>query len=82
VNYSIIQTLVRSLNTSLTVFFVLLALFLLGGITIHYFILALLIGVTTGTYSSVCNASQLLVVWEKHEWNRFYSWLPFARKSA
>jgi preprotein translocase subunit SecF len=77
VNYSIIQTLVRSLNTSLTVFFVLLALFLLGGITIHYFTLALLIGVTTGTYSSVCNASQLLVVWEKREWRRF---LAFGRK--
>lgn len=82
VNYSIIQTLVRSLNTSLTVFFVLLALFLIGGITIHYFTLALLIGVITGTYSSVCNASQLLVVWEKREWSRFFSWLPFARKRA
>jgi preprotein translocase subunit SecF len=71
VNYSISQTLARSFNTSLTVLFVLLALFLLGGSTIHYFTLVLLIGVTTGTYSSVCNASQLLVVWENHEWGRF-----------
>ena len=71
VNYSISQTLGRSLNTSLTVLFVLLALFLLGGATIHYFTLVLLIGVTTGTYSSVCNASQLLIVWENHEWGRF-----------
>ncbi|HXZ95163.1 MAG TPA: protein translocase subunit SecF [Dehalococcoidia bacterium] len=80
VNYSVVQTLVRSLNTSLTVFVVLLALFLLGGTTIHYFTLALLIGVATGTYSSICNASALLVVWEKHEWGRFFSWLPFARR--
>jgi preprotein translocase subunit SecF len=71
VNFSIVQTFTRSLNTSLTVIFVLLALFLLGGVTIRYFILVLLIGVTTGTYSSVCNASQLLLVWEKHEWGRF-----------
>jgi preprotein translocase subunit SecF len=71
VNYSISQTLTRSLNTSLTVLIVLLALFLLGGATIHYFTLVLLIGVTTGTYSSICNASQLLVVWENHEWGRF-----------
>ncbi len=70
VNYSISQTLTRSLNTSLTVIIVLLALFLLGGSTIHYFALVLLIGVTTGTYSSICNASQLLVVWENHEWGR------------
>jgi preprotein translocase subunit SecF len=71
VNYSISQTIARSLNTSLTVFIVLLALFLLGGATIHYFTLVLLIGVATGTYSSICNASQLLVVWENHEWGRF-----------
>jgi preprotein translocase subunit SecF len=71
VNYSISQTLGRSLNTSLTVLFVLLALFLLGGATIHHFTLVLLIGITTGTYSSICNAAQLLVVWDKHEWGRF-----------
>ena len=71
VNHSIMQTLTRSLNTSLTVILVLFALFLLGGTTIHYFVLVLLIGVTTGTYSSICNASPLLVVWEKGEWGRF-----------
>lgn len=71
VNYSISQTLARSLNTSITVLIVLLALFLLGGSTIHYFILVLLIGVTTGTYSSIFNAAQLLVVWENNEWGRF-----------
>lgn len=82
INHSILQTFVRSLSTSLTVLFVLAALFVLGGATIHYFVLVLLIGVITGTYSSICNASPLLLVWEKGEWSRFYSWLPFARKSA
>jgi preprotein translocase subunit SecF len=75
-NFSINETLVRSLNTSLTVLFVLFALFLLGGSTIHYFVLVLLIGVITGTYSSIFNASALLVVWEKNEWRRFVSWIP------
>jgi len=80
VNSSILQTMTRSLNTSLTVLFVLLALFVLGGSTIHYFTLVLIIGVITGTYSSVCNASQLLIVWENKEWVRFVSWIPFLRK--
>jgi len=80
VNSSILQTMTRSLNTSLTVLFVLLALFVLGGSTIHYFTLVLIIGVITGTYSSVCNASQLLIVWENKEWGRFISWIPFLSK--
>ena len=71
VNSSILQTMTRSLNTSLTVLFVLLSLFVLGGATIHYFTLVLIIGVITGTYSSVANASQLLIVWENKEWGRF-----------
>ena len=81
VDYSINETFVRSLNTSLTVTFVLFALFLLGGTTIHYFVLVLLIGVITGTYSSICNASALLVVWENHEWRRFISWIPGVPKN-
>jgi preprotein translocase subunit SecF len=80
VNSSILQTMTRSLNTSLTVLFVLLSLFVLGGPTIHYFTLVLIIGVITGTYSSVANASQLLVVWENKEWGRFVSWIPFLGK--
>jgi SecD/SecF fusion protein len=64
VNSGIVETLARSINTSLTVILVVLALFLLGGTTIHFFTLALLIGVITGTYSSIGNASQLLVLWE------------------
>jgi preprotein translocase subunit SecF len=82
VNSSILQTMTRSLNTSLTVLFVLMALFVLGGATVHYFTLVLLIGVITGTYSSVCNASQLLIVWENKEWGRFVSWIPFLRKKT
>jgi preprotein translocase subunit SecF len=78
VNYSIGQTFTRSLNTSLTVILVLLALFLLGGATIHYFTLVLLIGIITGTYSSICNASQLLVVWNNREWGRFIGHKPAA----
>jgi preprotein translocase subunit SecF len=65
VNHSISQTLVRSLNTSLTVLFVLLALLLFGGETIRYFVLALFIGVITGTYSSIFVASPILVIWQK-----------------
>lgn len=65
VNHSISQTLVRSLNTSLTVLFVLLALLLFGGETIRYFVLALFIGIITGTYSSIFVASPLLVLWQK-----------------
>jgi preprotein translocase subunit SecF len=67
VNESIHATLPRSLNTSLTSLFVLLALFLFGGTTIHNFVLVLIIGVITGTYSSVCIASQLLIVWQNRD---------------
>jgi preprotein translocase subunit SecF len=68
VNYSIVQTLTRSLNTSLTVILTIVTLLLLVGGTIHNFLLVLLIGIITGTYSSVCNASQLLIVWETGKW--------------
>lgn len=63
VNESINQTIVRSLNTSLTTLLVLSALYLFGGESIKYFILALLIGIIAGTYSSIFIASPLLVVW-------------------
>jgi len=79
VNDSLIDTLGRCLNTALTTLFVLLALFLFGGATIHYFVLVLLLGVIIGTYSSVCISSQLLVVWEKREWRTL---LPFTKRTA
>ncbi|MBI2074322.1 MAG: protein translocase subunit SecF [Candidatus Levybacteria bacterium] len=68
VNDSILQTLGRSLNTSLTVLLVLFTLLLFGGESTKWFIVALLIGITSGTYSSIFNAAPLLVVWE--EWSR------------
>ncbi|EFH86738.1 protein translocase subunit SecF [Ktedonobacter racemifer] len=68
VNASLVQTLARSLNTSLTVLFTLLALTLFGSSTsIHTFTLTLLIGIASGTYSSIFNASMLLVIWEHGE---------------
>jgi preprotein translocase subunit SecF len=70
VNHSINQTIVRSLNTSLTVLFVLLALMLFGGESIRYFTLALFIGVAAGTYSSIFVASPLLVLWQKWQKRR------------
>jgi preprotein translocase subunit SecF len=65
VNLSIIQSLARSVNTSMTVVFVLVALFLISPQTIKGFTLALLIGIISGTYSSIFNASPLLVVWRR-----------------
>ena len=65
INLSTVQTMTRSLNTSLTVVFVMLALVLFGGSTITGFVLALLVGIVTGTYSSIFNASTLLVAWQK-----------------
>jgi preprotein translocase subunit SecF len=64
-NYGIVESLGRSLNTGLATLFVIVALYLLGGVTTHTLVLALLIGIATGIYSSLCIAGQLLVVWEK-----------------
>jgi preprotein translocase subunit SecF len=65
VNLSIMQTAARSIITSLTVVLVLLSLLLFGGDTLKGFALALLIGIVSGTYSSIFNASPLLVVWRR-----------------
>jgi preprotein translocase subunit SecF len=72
VDYSLAQTFVRSLNTSLTVIFTLLALYLFGGGSTRNFVLALLIGIISGTYSSIFNASQILVAWEYGEIQSFF----------
>jgi preprotein translocase subunit SecF len=83
VNYSLAQTIVRSLNTSLTVVFTLLALFLFGGASTQNFVLALLLGVIIGTYSSIFNASQILVSWDNGEIQRlFHRITSFGRKSS
>lgn len=65
VNASILQTLGRSLNTSLTVILVLFTLLLFGGQSTFWFVVALLVGVTSGTYSSIFNAAPLLVLWQE-----------------
>ena len=72
VNHSIVQTLVRSINTQLTVMFTLLALVLFGGDSIRHFVIILLVGILSGTYSSIFNASPILVVWENREWRTWF----------
>lgn len=81
VNFSVFQTLDRSINTTLTVLITLTALFLFGGATIRNFVAALLIGIASGTYSSIFNASPLLVVWENREIQKFFARL-FRRQAA
>lgn len=79
VNYSLVQTIVRSLNTSVTVVFTLLALYLFGGESTRWFVFALMVGVIVGTYSSLFNAAQLLVAWEEGEVKKFFTfgrWQP------
>ncbi len=70
VNNSILETLARSLNTSITVLLTLLALYLFGGQSIKMFVLALLIGIASGTYSSILNASPLLISWHNYKLKR------------
>jgi len=82
VNNSLVETLSRSLNTSLTTLFVVLALLFFVGASIQNFAVVLLIGIITGTFSSLCIAPQLLVVWEKGEWSRFIQWLPLPAVKA
>jgi len=72
VNHSIVQTLVRSINTQLTVMFTLLALVLFGGVTLRHFVIILMVGVFSGTYSSIFNAAPILVVWENREWRYWF----------
>lgn len=72
VNHSIVQTLDRSLTTQLTVMFTLTALALFGGESIRHFVLILLVGIFSGTYSSIFNAAPILVVWEKREWRDWF----------
>jgi preprotein translocase subunit SecF len=64
VDFSLAETLVRSLNTSLTVVLTLVALLLFGGESVRWFVAALLVGIISGTYSSIFNAAPLLVLWE------------------
>ncbi len=67
INFSIMQTLARSVITSLTVVLTLLALYLFGGFSMRNFALALLVGIVSGTYSSIFNASQIISLWQELE---------------
>lgn len=83
VNDSIVETIVRSVSTSLTVLFTLLALLIFGGESIRLFVLALLLGIVSGTYSSIFNAAPMLVVWNNFKLKRAHrrSKLKLAKKS-
>ncbi|KPJ70503.1 hypothetical protein AMJ51_01685 [Microgenomates bacterium DG_75] len=70
INKAVTETLSRSVNNSMTIIFMLIALLLLGGTTIKWFVAALLIGTISGTYSSTFTAAPLLVIWEKIEKRR------------
>jgi preprotein translocase subunit SecF len=72
INISIQDTIGRSLNTSLTTLFAILALVLFGGPTIRDFLVVLLIGIIVGTYSSIWIATQLLVVWENGDLGKLF----------
>lgn len=72
-NHSIVQTLQRSINTQLmTVEFMLLALAMFGGVTLREFAIILLVGLFSGTYSSIFFAAPVLVVWENREWRNWF----------
>ena len=73
VNHSVVQTLQRSINTQLmTVEFLLLALALFGGITLREFATIMMVGLLSGTYSSIFIAAPILVVWENQEWKDWF----------
>ena len=82
VNNSLVETLSRSVNTSITTLVVVLALLLFVGATIQNFVVVLIIGIIAGTFSSVCIAPSLLVVWDKGEWGRFIPGRRLSEKKA
>ncbi|MCX6808200.1 MAG: protein translocase subunit SecF [Candidatus Berkelbacteria bacterium] len=67
---SINQTIVRSINTSMTTVLVLIALLIFGSSSIRHFIITLVFGILIGTYSSIFNATPLLVLWQKKSWKK------------
>jgi len=81
VNISITQTLVRSLNTSITTVLAVLAVYLIVGGPIRAFLMALFVGVVAGTYSSIFVAGPLLVIWEHREWARFIPRIPLLQRN-
>ncbi len=82
VNVSLTETLVRSLNTSFVTVLTIIAMFLIGGVTIQNFLLVLLVGVIAGTYSSIFVAAQVLVAWENRDIGRFFGRLTSRGESS
>lgn len=76
VNGSLVETMSRTLNTSLTVLFTLVALWIVVGAPVQNLASVMLVGIVTGTYSSIGTASSLLVVWKNNEWGRFIGRKP------
>jgi len=71
VNYSLVSTMSRTLITGIGTLFILIALLLVLGAPIQNLVVVLLVGIVTGTYSSIGTAASLLVVWKKGEWGKF-----------
>jgi len=71
VNFSLVQTLTRSLTTGMAALLTILAIYLFVGGPIRGLLMALFVGIVASTYASIFIASQLLVVWERGEWGRF-----------
>ena len=78
VNSSLIETLSRSLNTIITTLITVFALMFFVGATIQNFVVVLIVGLIVGAFDSICVAPMLLIVWDRKEWGKFVSWLPFA----
>lgn len=72
VNHSIVQTLDRSINTQLTAVFVLMSILVFSSGQLYQFVFWLIVGIISGTYSSIFNAAQILVVWERREWRNWF----------
>jgi len=81
VNSSLIETLGRSMNTIITTLITVFALMFFVGATIQNFVVVLLVGLIVGAFDSICVAPMLLVVWDRKEWGKFVSWLPFAARA-
>ncbi|MEO8082862.1 MAG: protein translocase subunit SecF [Ardenticatenales bacterium] len=72
VNHSIVQTLDRSINTQLTALFTLFAIYVFSTGQLHRFLFWLIIGLISGTYSSIANAAPILVIWSNREWQHWF----------
>jgi preprotein translocase subunit SecF len=81
-NRALVETMSRTLITGLGTLFVLIALMIIVGGPIQNLVAVLLVGILTGTYSSIGTAASLLIVWEKKEWGRFIGRKPVAKIAA